>query len=540
VTRGRVAARREPIAPLLYWLLVVGGLLAAHRVLEHDDPSRAAGLWMGAIVGTAVGQFAAARRFPLWAVVLFVPLLTMMAIDLGLVLALVAGLALHGPNPADLEVGVMAYIPAVLCGYASLSERGGGVAFWFPTSLWALGIVDGAEGAALPRTGSVALLGVLAGLFVAFLWAREARRVGLWQMRATVPLSVARPAVVLRRSPARGLAQAAFVAATAAATLGITLWIAPHLWQDEPADGRALARSAAGAGGAGGAPCCPKATDNSSDSRRLREYFPLLHAHDEEGRATRTCVACGEAAPRDAVVSAGNVGTAPAGYRTPERGFSSSAGSPPDDSFATGGGATPISSAAAATPYTPPMTPPAAPAASANAPQLERPAPASDRAAVALATEPIPTTPPPITASTESFGLPGWPWLLALVAAALGLPVLLRPLRRTVTLRHLRAPLWTESLDQRVSNLWQLVLVGLRDAGWHATSGEQPRELAGRVAVPGVETCADVLERVRHGVRVEPADLDAMREAAQRAYATARRRTGPLGRALSWLRWPLV
>ena len=41
---------------------------------------------------------------------------------------------------------------------------------------------------------------------------------------------------------------------------------------------------------------------------------------------------------------------------------------------------------------------------------------------------------------------------------------LLRCYRRLLALRHLRRPFWPETVDQRVSNLWQLMLVGLRDA----------------------------------------------------------------------------
>jgi hypothetical protein len=130
-------------------------------------------------------------------------------------------------------------------------------------------------------------------------------------------------------------------------------------------------------------------------------------------------------------------------------------------------------------------------------------------------------------------------WLMPLALSALVVQLAMRPLRRVVTLSHLREPLWREAIDQRVSNLWQLVLVGLRDAGWHAAPGEQPLALARRAALPGAETCALVLERTRHGVRLEPGDLDHMREAARTAYHAARTRVGLVARMLSWLRWPL-
>jgi len=157
-------------------------------------------------------------------------------------------------------------------------------------------------------------------------------------------------------------------------------------------------------------------------------------------------------------------------------------------------------------------------------------------AVVAVSTTPAPA-PLPRTAAIEAHPVQ---WLLALVVSGLFVQLATRPLRRAVTLRHLRASLWPEPVDQKVSNLWQLVLVGLRDAGWHAAPGEQPLSLAHRANVPGVETCAQVLDRARHGVRLDAVDLDAMLEAARTAYRASRRRVGVLTRALSWLRWPLV
>ena len=90
--------------------------------------------------------------------------------------------------------------------------------------------------------------------------------------------------------------------------------------------------------------------------------------------------------------------------------------------------------------------------------------------------------------------------MLVAVAAFVTATLTLRPLRRALALRHLRRPYWAETLEQRVSNLWQLALVGLRDAGFRARAGEQPEELARRVRVDGVGACASVLERARHGL----------------------------------------
>jgi hypothetical protein len=126
------------------------------------------------------------------------------------------------------------------------------------------------------------------------------------------------------------------------------------------------------------------------------------------------------------------------------------------------------------------------------------------------------------------------------VATALALNLLLRPLRRLLTLRHLARPFWPETLEERVSNQWQLMLIGLRDAGWRAGLAEAPGALARRVRLEGADECARVLERARHGVRVDASDVDAMARAARAVYETARRRAGRLARAASWLRCPLL
>jgi hypothetical protein len=135
-------------------------------------------------------------------------------------------------------------------------------------------------------------------------------------------------------------------------------------------------------------------------------------------------------------------------------------------------------------------------------------------------------------------------WILAsasaLIAGGLALALALRPLRRFLVLRHLRRPMWNETVDQRVSNLWQMMLVGLHDAGFRVAPGEQPLEFARRVGVEGMATAAAVLERARHGVRVDAADLEAMTAAADAVYKTARARAGMLARAAGAVRWPLA
>jgi hypothetical protein len=130
--------------------------------------------------------------------------------------------------------------------------------------------------------------------------------------------------------------------------------------------------------------------------------------------------------------------------------------------------------------------------------------------------------------------------LLALAFLGTAAHLALRALRRLLTVRHLGRPFWPETVDQRVSNLWQLMLVGLRDAGFRPVPGEQPQELAHRIGLDGMTTCATVLERTRHGVRVDRADLEAMTGAALSVYRAARRQAGGAARAAAWVRWPLV
>jgi hypothetical protein len=130
---------------------------------------------------------------------------------------------------------------------------------------------------------------------------------------------------------------------------------------------------------------------------------------------------------------------------------------------------------------------------------------------------------------------------LATALAALRVVTLLRrPLRRLVTLRHLRRPFWPETVDQRVSNSWQLALVGLRDAGWRGSPDEGAREFARRVGIDAADRCATILERARHGIALDHDDLASMNVEADLVYRAARTRIGAVARVATWLRWPLV
>ena len=205
------------------------------------------------------------------------------------------------------------------------------------------------------------------------------------------------------------------------------------------------------------------------------------------------------------------------------------------------------------TPYAePPPPPPVAPP-----PQVEPPPQVASVEPAVEPTQPQPTQPQAATAvhadinpaptashrAAPTIGPSVMQWIGVVLAAALLMQLgalALRPLRRLVTLRHLRRPYWEETVDQRVSNALQLALVGLRDAGWRSDSQESPRELAHRVGIDGVERCAAILERARHGIGIDADDLSTMTSSAESAYRDARGRLGTVARATTWLRWPLT
>src|SRR6185312_16987976 len=98
------------------------------------------------------------------------------------------------------------------CGYLSLSERGALPAFWFPAVPWTLALLDENGSALLKGARGWVLLATLAGLFVAFLHARERRRVTLWKAHAVSALASAPRATTLRESPLRAAAPTAWIA----------------------------------------------------------------------------------------------------------------------------------------------------------------------------------------------------------------------------------------------------------------------------------------------------------------------------------------
>jgi hypothetical protein len=536
---------RVPImAALIHATLVIGGLLASTFLRPHGTDS-VGFLWAGALIGTALGQILALARLRSW----LVAVLMISMVWFG------AFLLPYGWNSWDsLEVAVMAFLPAIVCGYASLSERGAVIAFWFPAVLFVLPILEGAPSRVDAETeklvgadGTWLLLTALSVLFLAFLRARETRRVAIWQRVAAVRLSAPKPAAVLKVAPLRSLSQWGFVAVTGVAALTITSLVAPYLWQKEElgvekgknapsakeADLSLAYGQPSGTSWAGEpltqAVCCPDVAPAPAIAKeRYKEYFPV-HATTHEGPPASSqpagCVVCGHDAAPPAQVAYG-ASVAQGGPQVAPQ-YAPPAGGSYDL-------ASPYAPSAPTHPNPPTATPPPQPTPHAgpspvplqgDVPELRgRSASHAPRATLSG----VPEEKHPLR------------WFLSSIACILGFELLLRPFRRLLTLRHLRSPLWRETIDQRVSNLWQLALIGLRDAGVCTATGEQPEELARRAAVPGMETCATVLERARHGVRVDAEDLDVMSREATTTYSEARKRVGFVPRAASWLRWPLV
>lgn len=527
----------------VYWLLILGGLVTYTATRAHD-PAVFIPLWIGAIVGTALGEVLALHDFRLWITSLIVMVAAYFTMPI-----MAAGFA-------DTSLWKV-FIPAALCGFWSLGDRAILAAFWFPVVIWMLSILDRTDGSLAPDGSGVMLLGGLAVLFLVFLHARESRRVGLWCAVSAAPLARAKPPALLKEAPGRPLARAGWGVLISAITVAITAWVAPQLWHVEPLRGDQV--QIADPTPIDGLPCCPMMRNAETDRSRVKEYLDLGLGHDDGAFLSdeRTgCQVCDETAPGGlafGVVERGETGERVATPVLDGDGASTSG---------YGTRATPgtVVRVAAPVPEAPVLAAAVEPAQ--VVPEQATP-PTAPPIEAAPAPPPAPPPPPLRAAAQDAPRLadhaPGWtaapraphraagpsilPWLVLLASAALVFQLVglaLRPVRRLITLRHLRRPFWDETIDQRVSNSWQLALVGLRDAGWRPGSGEAPRELAARVGIEGVERCATILERARHGIGIDAEDVSDMQASADAAYRSARGRISGFARVIGWLRWPLT
>jgi hypothetical protein len=563
----------------VYWLMLVLGM-ATCLAMRSDAPVAAIGaIWTGTVAGTVIGHGLALLNVRTWFALVTIFLLAVVL----------------GPTaPRELSGSTLwlAFVPAAACAFWSLGDRTTLVAFWYPAVIWMLSILDHASPSNVPDDIGLALLGVLALLFLLFLRARETRRVALWRSVAPMPTTLAHagPTTLLKERSGLRIARTGWALTTSALAFAATAWLAPRLWRAEQT--ASTTEPIAAQHETIGLPCCPVAEEVELPQHRVKEYFAIGRSHAKapvalEQHDCRRCdgygpggtqVATGIDVPPD--IATGGIGTSYADSpyvppALPARGEVASGWTPPVGTLPapvpqwdpTAGEMalpsppptqnapelSPPPSVAAASPpplqisarelSPPPPTPPSSPAA---APTTSGPSPGPTAAqhhatttsttAASGATSAQHSSPPPIGRSMLQ-------WLAVLLGAALLMQLgalALRPVRRLVTLRHLRDPFWKETVDQRVSNAWQLALVGLRDAGWRPDGNESPRELAKRVGVSGVERCASILERAQHGVGIDADDLETMTDSAQAAYQDARSKLGPVARAATWLRWPLI
>jgi hypothetical protein len=515
----------------MYWLALVSGL-AVLTVQRIDAPAQCLPIWVGGVLGTALGQWLASRRCRLW--------LTAVIVVNGMFLAalLVAPLWVESQvHSVDaLELGVLSFAPAAICAHLALGDRSALAGFWFPALPWTLAMLDAQ--AASAWEGRWVLLAGPALLLLGLLYTQELRKVALWTGRATTTtLAKARSPVVLREAPGRSLARGAWASALAVLTLAFTVWIAPRLWKKDPATPAAAAAAAI----ARGVTCCPESP--MIPREQVHEYFSPLRVEARPAPRPLDCVDCID--ELGALPPAGGTGSAllsDIGDDSAVVAGSGGAGVPSPTAPGAPGKPTAVAvNTNPVAPRAPVPVPTAAPVVGprdartsgaamvavgrVGTPLYQRDAAELDRAAAE-------------TTFFDDIGVFGS--LAVLVALGLAVKVAVRPARRLLMLQHLRQPLWPETVDQRVSNLWQLALVGLRDAGLCGVPGEPPRALARRAGSEAMAVCATVLERVRHGVRLDAGDLEAMNRAAASVYRDARRTLGWPARAASWLRWPLV
>lgn len=563
---------------LVYWLMLVGGL-ALFTLNRLEDAHALQGLWLGMLTGTALGHVLALRDVRIGAA--FVVILLGACWFVAIIPTEVAG-----------SLFAKMFVAAGMCAFWSLGDRGSLAAFWFPTMIWMLTILDRAGAGSLPDRTGVILLGAVALMFVVFLRARETRRIELWRTVGFRPLAKTTAATVLKEHPGSAIARASWSLLVGAGAFAITAWLAPKLWQTEGTDGDPVVTEGPAHAGL---PCCP--TDHLAATKRTRvkEYLDVGLGHDaaiadaKPGIDCRVCDGASEYAslfanaptytPTPYAPSGANVvtDTVPAGtyYDTPgwvrtvsESGtttWSRIGDTQIGGSYPTHGGDVIYPNRPAPPPSTNDAYAPSAPVPpAATRPPAVPPAPSPAVAPPAAATPPV--APPPQVAATpwtpssppadhepEATIAPSKPsgdlgggilrWVLMLAACAVAMHVValaLRPLRRMITLRHLRRPYWTETVDQRISNSWQLALIGLRDAGWRASSSEAPREFAARVNVAVLDRCAVILERARHGLGVDADDLAEMSASADATYASARGPLGAMAKAGAAVRWPLT
>jgi hypothetical protein len=198
-TKTPAGPRSTSTATLLYWLLVICGL-AGITMQRLDAIDEVLPIWVGTIAGLGLGQLVAWARIRAWVIAA----LGMTGLWLSPVFFIVFYRGVGGPA----ETMAYALVPAGICGYLSLSERGALLAFWYPAVLWMLVILDGPASTTFDTRTALPLVIGLTALFVAFLRAKETRRVALWRGHAAEMHGARHAREALRAGPLRARARA--------------------------------------------------------------------------------------------------------------------------------------------------------------------------------------------------------------------------------------------------------------------------------------------------------------------------------------------
>ncbi|HEY5947580.1 MAG TPA: hypothetical protein VIV40_18880, partial [Kofleriaceae bacterium] len=269
----------------VYWLMLILGMGSC--IAMRADASIAA-IWTGTVAGTVLGHALALVNTRTW-----FALLTILTVT-----------ALVGPSaPGELSATTLwlAFMPAAACAYWSLGDRTTLIAFWFPAVIWMLSILDRARANGSPDDTGIALLGVLALLFLLFLRVRETRRVALWTTVASPSISLAeiRPAVLLKDRPGLRIARTGWALVASVLAFGATAWVAPRMWKPETLAGEhhhvATGEPEVGGGVGGAVQCCPLVEGVERPRARVKEYFGIGRGHDDGVAASdpeRSCRRC--------------------------------------------------------------------------------------------------------------------------------------------------------------------------------------------------------------------------------------------------------
>ena len=255
---------------LVYWLMLVGGM-ALFTFNRMEDAAALQGIWLALLIGTVVGHALAVVNLRTAAAFISI---------------LLAGCWFVAIFPPDVTGSAFArtFVAAGLCAFWSLGDRSSLAAFWFPTMIWMLSILDRTGANAMPDRIGIVLLGGLAIAFVLFLRTREARRIEMWRTVGFTALATPRPATMLKEHPGGRLARASWSLFVASIAFGVTAWLAPQLWHIEGITGDPVTIRFPDSGGL---PCCPVAYTQATHRTRVKEYLDLGRGHDEPGLLVR-------------------------------------------------------------------------------------------------------------------------------------------------------------------------------------------------------------------------------------------------------------